>query len=344
MHSHSSIERLCAAADAALAVVAPHPDDETLAAGGLLLRARAAGARLGVLLLTDGDNNPWPQRWLERRLRIGPAERARWARRRRAEVTAALDQLGVTSQQLDAFGWEDLGVSTRLLEQTAASVRSLRERLLALRPTLVAAPTLADRHPDHSAARVLVELALAGWPAGMQRPALLGYTVHGRDLQPTAALPLDAPDHARKRAALEAHASQLALSRPRLLRLAGAVESYRVEPAFSPALNTAATVELPWQPAALLARSFELHVVLGEQGWRLPWVERVRSEAPGLVRESGVWHLQLPATRPQPLYVKLVSRLPTPWIFDRWGWASEGGGSALTVAADSARLAVRSHT
>lgn len=344
MHSLSSIERLYATADAALAVVAPHPDDETLAAGGLLLRARAAGARLGVLLLTDGDNNPWPQRWLERRLRIGPAERARWARRRRAEVTAALDQLGVAPQQLDAFGWEDLGVSTRLLAQTAAAVRSLRERLLALRPTVVAAPTLADRHPDHSAARVLVELALAAWPAGMQRPALLGYTVHGRDLQATVALPLDAPAHARKRAALEAHVSQLALSRTRLQRLAGAVEHYRVEPAFSPALNTAATVELPWQPAALLARSFELHVVLGEQGWRLPWVERARGDAPGLLREGNAWHLQLPATRPQPLYVKLVSRLPTPWIFDRWGWASEDDGSALTAAADSARLALRSHT
>lgn len=344
MHSLSSIERLCLTADAALAVVAPHPDDETLAAGGLLLRARAAGARVGVLLLTDGDNNPWPQRWLERRLRIGPATRARWAQRRRAEAIAALHQLGVLPEHLDALGWEDLGVGARLLGRTADSVRSLRERLLALRPTLVAAPTLADRHPDHSAARVLVELALAGWPAGMNRPTLLGYTVHGRDLQATVALPLDASVHARKRAALEAHASQLALSRRRLLRLAGAVEHYRVEPAFSPALNTESTVELPWRPAALLARSFELHVVLGEQGWRLPWVERSRGEAPGLLREGSGWRLQLPATRPQPLYVKLVSRLPTPWIFDRWGWASEGDGSALTAAADSARLALRSHT
>ena len=344
MHSLSSIERLCAAADAALAVVAPHPDDETLAAGGLLLRAHAAGARVGVLLLTDGDNNPWPQRWLERRLRIGSAARARWARRRRAEAIAALDQLGVAPEHLDALGWEDLGVTARLLEHTADSVRSLREHLLTLRPTVVAAPTLADRHPDHSAARVLVELALAGWPAGMQRPALLGYTVHGRDVQATVALPLDAAAHARKRAALEAHLSQLALSRTRLLRLAGAVEHYRVESAFSPALNTASTVELPWQPATLLARSLELQVVLGEQGWRLPWIERARDDAPGLRRDGDVWHLQLSATRPQPLYVKLVSRLPTPWIFDHWGWASENDGSALTAAADSARLALRSHT
>ncbi|MDE1957964.1 MAG: PIG-L family deacetylase [Xanthomonadaceae bacterium] len=344
MQSLSSIERLCAATDAALAVVAPHPDDETLAAGGLLLRATAAGARTVVLLLTDGDNNPWPQRWMERRLRIGPAARARWARRRRAEASAALDQLGVSPEQLVAFGWEDLGISARLLGDTAASVRLLRERLLALRPTVVAAPTLADRHPDHSAARVLVELALAGWPAGVQRPTLLGFTVHGRDPQGTVALPLDATAHARKRAALEAHVSQLALSRTRLLRLAGAVEHYRLEPAFSPALSTASAIELPWRPAALLARSLELHVVFGERGWRLPWIERARGEVPGLLREGDGWQLQLPVTRPQPLYVKLVSRLPTPWIFDRWGWASESDGSALTAAADSARLALRTHT
>jgi LmbE family N-acetylglucosaminyl deacetylase len=36
-------------------VVAPHPDDETLGCGGLLLRARAAGARITWLIGTEMD-------------------------------------------------------------------------------------------------------------------------------------------------------------------------------------------------------------------------------------------------------------------------------------------------
>ena len=42
-----------------LLVVAPHPDDETIAAGGLIQSALHAGAAVRVLFATDGDNNPW---------------------------------------------------------------------------------------------------------------------------------------------------------------------------------------------------------------------------------------------------------------------------------------------
>src|SRR5207249_248864 len=58
-------------------LIAPHPDDETLAAGGLLQRVLAAGARLRVLFVTDGENNPWAQRATERRWRIGARDRER---------------------------------------------------------------------------------------------------------------------------------------------------------------------------------------------------------------------------------------------------------------------------
>ena len=81
-----------------LLVFAPHPDDETLATGELIQVARAAGAAVRVVFATDGDNNPWPQRWCERRWHIGPAERERWGRRRRGEAEAALARLGVATR------------------------------------------------------------------------------------------------------------------------------------------------------------------------------------------------------------------------------------------------------
>jgi len=51
-------------------VIAPHPDDESIAAGGLLQRAIAAGGEVRVVFVTDGDNNPWPLRYLKKKLWI----------------------------------------------------------------------------------------------------------------------------------------------------------------------------------------------------------------------------------------------------------------------------------
>ena len=53
-----------------LLVVAPHPDDESIATGELIQQVRQVGGQVDILLLTHGDNNPWPQRWMERRFRI----------------------------------------------------------------------------------------------------------------------------------------------------------------------------------------------------------------------------------------------------------------------------------
>ena len=53
-----------------LLVLAPHPDDESLAIGGLLRLARAVGASVRVIYLTSGENNPWAQRACERRWRV----------------------------------------------------------------------------------------------------------------------------------------------------------------------------------------------------------------------------------------------------------------------------------
>ena len=48
-----------------------------------------------VVYVTDGDDNPWPQRVLERKWRLNAADRRRWGRLRRTEALAALRVLGV---------------------------------------------------------------------------------------------------------------------------------------------------------------------------------------------------------------------------------------------------------
>lgn len=295
-----------------LLVVAPHPDDETIATGLLIQQVREAGGTVGIVLLTDGDNNPWPQRWLERRVLIRPVDRQRWGSRRREEMLQAMQRLGVPAQALQALGWPDMGITDTLLPMAGAAVGRLVGAIAQFQPNLVAAPALGDRHPDHGAAHVLVRLALATLPAP---PTLLTYVVHGRvgdsggsDIGGTAA------QQANKQAALAAHRSQLALSAKRLRQLAGRCERYGVLPVAAPAMEPA--LLLPWQPPAYLIPWLRLLVVSASESHDWRW-----REAPLQRDGQGRYRLQLSAsTGAVPRFAKLSLALPSPWIFDRWGW------------------------
>jgi LmbE family N-acetylglucosaminyl deacetylase len=291
-----------------LLVVAPHPDDETIGTGELLQLVRASGGEVRVLLLTDGDDNPWPQRWLERRLWIGSEDRARWGRRRRGEVAQALQRLDIPLDALQAMGWPDMGLTALLRERAPSALARLVEQLVAFRPNVVALPALDDRHPDHGSAHVLVRLALA--EGGIEPPLLLGYLVHGRE-EPAGdvTLPADVARHAAKLGALSAHGSQMALSAGRMHRLTDRPERYdRV--ARPPGDREAGA--LPWQPKAWRSR-LRLTVASpdGVQHWR--W-----NQAP--LRRDGQGRYRLADVPTAPCFARLDMDVPSPWIFDRWGW------------------------
>lgn len=200
-----------------LLVVIPHPDDETLATGGLIQVALAAGLPLRVLVATDGDNNPWPQRWLEKRWKLGAPERVRWGARRREEARMALAILGVAEADVRFLGWPDQGLTAMLMDDACAE-EVLAEEIRQFSPTLIALPSLGDRHPDHSALGVMLELALE--TSRRTRCRRLGYVVHGKPAgNGSLTLSLDARQRQAKRRALLAHASQLSLSRGRLLAM-----------------------------------------------------------------------------------------------------------------------------
>lgn len=198
-----------------LLIVAPHPDDETLACGELIQSALAAGAVVRVVFATDGDNNPWPQRWIEKRWRIGPIERVRWGARRRSEAMQALAILGNGAIQHRFLGRPDQGLTDELMHGDAL-VEIFAEELAAFAPTHLVLPSLGDSHPDHSALHVMLELALLRTRQACVR---LAYAIHGAGDGPGGASSnprfLD-----RKCAAMACYASQLSLSRGRLLSIA----------------------------------------------------------------------------------------------------------------------------
>ncbi|HUA78770.1 MAG TPA: PIG-L deacetylase family protein [Dyella sp.] len=296
---------LSVSAQTRLLVVAPHPDDETLGCGLLLQQVLAAGGAIRVLLMTDGDNNPWPQRYMERRFIVDAAARKRWGIRRRDEVMRALERLGVSASVLYPLGWRDMEVTDRLVDDFASAIAAMRDAVQAFQPNLICCPDLRDSHPDHGAAHVLCRLTLAGMHP---LPALWAYPVHG--VADASAYPLSidpTPEQQeRKLQALAEHRTQMTLSGKRMRRLAVGAERYvSVD-------DAAGEGYLPWRPSMFLRYALRVLVATpsGVRDW--PW-----EEAPLESREGGY---RLRGTKEGPVFVKLHLDWPSPWIFDHWGW------------------------
>jgi LmbE family N-acetylglucosaminyl deacetylase len=287
-------------------VVAPHPDDETLGAGGLLQRAHGAGAAVRVLRLTDGEANPWPQRWLERRWRIDAAARARWAARRRAECEAALFALGLDPvADLVALGWPDGGVTDRLFDDTADTVAAFRAVVDAFAPTHLVVPAADDRHPDHNVVPVIAALAL-----GDAAPRTLAYRVHGGSRGDALTIALTPAELDAKRRALACHRTQLALSARRFEARVDPVEAYDAD-----AFGGAASSAVGWSPVI----EGLLRPVQGRWRWRFAGRDAAGRPRVAVRPATGSTDGRPPAV-PDLNFMKLEPGRRGPWIYDSHGW------------------------
>jgi LmbE family N-acetylglucosaminyl deacetylase len=116
-------------------IVAAHPDDEVLGAGGLISMLAAADVRLRLVAVTDGE-----------RSHHGHASPAPLARRRTAETEAALRALGVRAAEVIRLGLPDSGLVDRGDELATALAPLVAGFDLCL------SPWDGDLHPDHEAA------------------------------------------------------------------------------------------------------------------------------------------------------------------------------------------------
>jgi bacillithiol biosynthesis deacetylase BshB1 len=180
-------------------VIAPHPDDAELGAGGTILLLKAQGAAVGILDLTNGEPTPF-----------GSVEQ------RRAETEAATAILGVD--------WRgNLGLPNRSLVVDLDARHRLADVLRQLRPRYLLAPYWEDAHPDHVAASALVDAArfwakltktdLAGEPHYPAR-ILYYFSVHLR-LHPRPSFVVDITPHLEaKMQAIASYRSQFIEGRP----------------------------------------------------------------------------------------------------------------------------------
>jgi LmbE family N-acetylglucosaminyl deacetylase len=203
-------------------IVAPHPDDDAIGAGGLIQRAVAGGARVRVVFATDGDNNGWPQRVMHKKLLIRKTDRARWGAMRREEALEALARLGVGRDAAHFLGFPDQKIAVLARAGSTAVIDALRTVIDDFQPTLIVAPSSRDLHADHRALAYFVHRA-----AGTETP-IVTYIIHGDPLEERMAVRLELTPREQlwKRQAIECHKSQLLLSRTRFLSYVRSVESF----------------------------------------------------------------------------------------------------------------------
>lgn len=175
-----------------LIVVAPHPDDETLGAGGLIHHYAKRQLRVSIISVTDGE--------------AACPEVTDLGRRRRAELRAALVTLGACHARIIRLGIPDGRVQGHSTELAQAL------RAVTSHDSLIIAPFEQDGHPDHdTAGQVAREIAreqgltVAAYPIWAWHQAAPG-VFSGRRL---VSLSLGAEARAAKQSAIHCYVSQL---------------------------------------------------------------------------------------------------------------------------------------
>ena len=123
--------------------VCAHPDDAELGCAGLLLRCKAAGARVGVVDLTRGE--------------LGSRGNAGLRNEERARATAILG--------LDVR--LDLDLPDGFVERTVEYRTRLVEVIRSEQPRMLVGPYWEDHHPDHVNTSLLMKDAW--WFAGITK-------------------------------------------------------------------------------------------------------------------------------------------------------------------------------
>jgi len=200
--------------DLRVLVVAPHPDDETLAAGGLIQRVQSRHGTVHVVFVTNGDGYVDGVRRHVNRDATSSIDFIRYGHRRRAEAREALARLGVDEGHITFLGFPDDGIDdlwghhwsdqhpytsphTRLdhpydpsarargIEYAGTDLeRELQRILEVLDPHWVIIPDPRDRHPDHCTTGVFVLDALRRrreQNPGAGSPRTFTYLVHAPD-------------------------------------------------------------------------------------------------------------------------------------------------------------------
>ena len=203
-------------------VLAPHPDDEVLATGGLVQQAIAKGLPVQVAFLTNGDNNEFAFLFFSKAFTLDANSAVHAGQVRAFEALRAGRELGLKGSEETFLGYPDFGTleiwqnrwGDREAFRSMFSERNqvpywfartpdapykgesiltdLKEVLADFKPTKVFVSHPADTNPDHVAYDLFLRTAL--WDLkGEVKPEVYSYLTHYGEWPQPRGLLFDAP-------------------------------------------------------------------------------------------------------------------------------------------------------
>ena len=190
-------------------ILAPHPDDESIATGGVIQAALEAGAQVKVVLLTNGENNELSFIAFKKRLVLAPSEIIKMGMLRYQESVAAMMSLGLNQSDVIALGYPDFG-TMEVLQKYWGPVKTPFRAMLSrkrsvpyenarsfgapyvgesilkdiegvlsdFKPTKVFVSHPVDVNRDHRAAYLFLKVALWDLDDKIEQPKVFPYLIH----------------------------------------------------------------------------------------------------------------------------------------------------------------------
>jgi len=189
-------------------ILAPHPDDEAIATSGVIQRALQVGAKMKVVLFTNGDNNELAFIVYEKRLTFRKNEFLHMGEVRKKESLRAMQSLGLSQDDIICLGYPDFG-TLQILTRYWGQVRSYRSMfprqnkvsypdamspgapyvgesilkdlkriIIDFKPTKIFVSHPADHNRDHQALYLFLRLALWDTEGQISSPEIFPYLIH----------------------------------------------------------------------------------------------------------------------------------------------------------------------
>lgn len=278
-------------------VIAPHPDDETIGAAGVIQEAVRLNIPVRVMYVTNGDSNSLAFLYYKKYPVLSKRQAIEMGKLRQKEASEAAGHLGLKEDQIIFLGYPDFGTlkmfkaywnpsqayrgtltkSKRVPYQETLTPGALynamniledfKKTLLDFKPTAVFVTHPADMNEDHQAAYLFLKIALWDLHGQMNDVSIYTYFIHAIDWpRPLGYFPTLRMEYSPHLLFTDSQWGNFELSAGQIERKKSAIEMYRTQIPYKP--NFLFSYVRINEPFAQLAETKLITETLNDEVWK----------------------------------------------------------------------------